>query len=169
MRQDKKEIKDMNTIINLLQTAPVGRLGTVGRDGYPMIKPLNFVYDAMKIYFHSAKEGEKIEDIARDNRVCFEADVPIGYREAHSQPCEATYRYQSVIIKGRASIVSDEGERLHALKLLMDKHQPEGGYGSFRDDKLRITAVVRIDIEEMQGKENINPDTSRRASGSGFP
>jgi hypothetical protein len=156
MRQFKKEIKDMDVIINLLQTTHVGRLGTVGKDGYPMIKPLNFAYDAMKIYFHSAKEGEKIEDIRRDNRVCFEADMPIGYREAHSQPCEATYRYQSVIIKGRASIVTDEGERLHAFNLLMNKHQPEGDYGSFRDDTLRITAVVRIDIEEMKGKENIN-------------
>ncbi|OPY77106.1 MAG: Pyridoxamine 5'-phosphate oxidase [Syntrophorhabdus sp. PtaU1.Bin058] len=146
----------MDAVIDLLRTAHVGRLGTAGKDGYPMIKPLNFVYDAMRIYFHSAKEGEKIEDIARDNRVCFEADAPAGYREAHSQPCEATYYYQSVIIKGRASIVTDEEERLHALTLLMDKYQPGGGYGSFRDDKLRITAVIRIDIEEMKGKENIS-------------
>ncbi|MBP6940243.1 MAG: pyridoxamine 5'-phosphate oxidase family protein [Syntrophorhabdaceae bacterium] len=156
MRQYKKEIQDIHAIINLLQTAHVGRLGTVGGDGYPMIKPLNFVYDAMKIYFHSAKEGEKIEDIARDNRVCFEADVPLGYMEAHSQACEATYSFQSVIIKGRASLVTDDGERLHAFKLLMSKYQPEGGYGSFRDDKLRITAIIRIDIEEMKGKENIS-------------
>ncbi len=155
MRQYKKEIQNIHAIINLLQTTHVGRLGTVGRDGYPMIKPLNFVYDAMKIYFHSAKEGEKIEDIVKDNRVCFEADAPLGYVEAHSQACEATYSYQSVIIKGRASLVADDGERLHAFKLLMDKYQPKGGYGSFCNDKLSITAVIRIDIEEMKGKENI--------------
>jgi nitroimidazol reductase NimA-like FMN-containing flavoprotein (pyridoxamine 5'-phosphate oxidase superfamily) len=156
MRQSKQEIHDIDAVINLLRTAHVGRLGTAGKDGYPMIKPLNFVYDAGKIYFHSAKEGEKIEDITRDNRVCFEADAPMGYREAHSQPCEATYYYQSVIIRGRAFIVADEGERLRALTLLMDKYQPEGGYGSFLDDKLRITAVIRIDVEEVKGKENIN-------------
>lgn len=146
----------MESIIGLLRTTHVGRLGTVGRDGYPMIKPLNFVYDGMKIYFHSAKEGEKIEDIVRDGRICFESDAPLGYNEARSQPCEATYFYRSVIIKGRAALVTDEGERLHAFKLLMDKYQPGGGYGAFRDDKLRITAVIRIDIEEMTGKENIS-------------
>jgi nitroimidazol reductase NimA-like FMN-containing flavoprotein (pyridoxamine 5'-phosphate oxidase superfamily) len=155
MRQDKREIKNRETIIGLLNTTHVGRLGTTGKDGYPMIKPLNFACDAKTVYFHSAYEGEKIEDITRDNRVCFEIDRPIGYCRATANPCDASYAYQSVIIKGRASIVTDEKEKIYALRLIMDKYQPEGRYGSFSNDKIGITAVIKIDIEEMVGKENI--------------
>ena len=152
MRQGKKEIEDRNRIIGLLTTCEVGRLGTVSRGGYPMIKPLNFVYIGGKIYFHSAREGEKIDDIKRDSRVCFEVDVPAGYRKAVNHPCEAGYFYRSVIVRGRAMMVTDSGEKLFALDALMRKYQPEGGYGGYLDEKLAITAIVRVDIEEMTGK-----------------
>jgi len=165
MRKLNKEIQDKDVIIELLNTCHVGRLGTIGGDGYPMIKPLNFAYHDNRIYFHTAKEGEKVEHIKRDNRVCFEVDLPIAYVKAKNQPCEAAYLYQSVIIRGRASFVEDDEERLFALKCLMRKYQPEGGYGDYRKDKLAITGVVRIDIEEMKGKEDLGEERSKeRAS-----
>jgi hypothetical protein len=155
MRKEKKEIRNRAVIDNLLNTCPVGRLGTIGKDGYPRIKPLNFVYLNGAIYFHSAKEGEKIDDINRDNRVIFELDEPMGYVKGDINPCSAKYLYRSVMIKGRSVIVNDDGERLLALRSLMEKYQPEGGYGEFPPEKLAITAVVRIDIEEITGKEDI--------------
>lgn len=164
MRKSKKEIKDRNVIIDLLNTSHVGRLGTVGKDGRPMIKPLNFAYHDEKIYFHTAKEGEKIDDIKRDSRVCFEVDLPIAYVRADENPCRAEYLYRSVIIKGRAVLVEDRTERISALKLLMKKYQPEGGYGDFLEEKLAITGVVRIDIEEMTGKEDLGNDNLREAA-----
>ena len=155
MRRKKKEIQNREVIDKLLIACPVGRLGTIGEDGYPRIKPLNFVYLKDAIYFHSAKEGEKIDDIKRDNRVVFEIDEPIGYVKGDINPCSAKYLYQSVIVKGRAVIVTDVGERLLALKSLMEKYQPEGGYGAFLPEKLALTALVRIDAEERTGKEDI--------------
>ncbi|MEK6690421.1 MAG: pyridoxamine 5'-phosphate oxidase family protein [Nitrospirota bacterium] len=163
MRRLKKEIKDKAVIIDLLNTCHVGRLGTIGKDGYPMVKPLNFAYHDGKIYFHTAKEGEKIEDIKRDNRVCFEVDLPIAYLKAKNQPCEADYLYRSVIIKGRAYIIEDKDEKLFGLKCLMQKYQPLGGYGDYLEEKLRITGIVRIDIEEMVGKEDLGKDEQREA------
>jgi nitroimidazol reductase NimA-like FMN-containing flavoprotein (pyridoxamine 5'-phosphate oxidase superfamily) len=121
-----------------------------------MVKPLNFVFHESKVYFHTAKEGEKMEDIGRDDRVCFEVDFPIAFVKGDKvDPCRAEYLYRSVIIRGRARIVEEQEERIAALRLLMRKYQPEGGYGDFREEKLRITAVVRIDIEEMRGKEDL--------------
>jgi hypothetical protein len=155
MRREKKEIRNRAVIDKLLNTCPVGRLGTLGKDGYPHIKPLNFVYLDGKIYFHSAREGEKIDDIGRDNRVVFEIDDPLGYVKSDINPCSAKYLYRSVMIKGRAAIVDNEEERRRSLKALMGKYQPEGGYGEFLPEKLTITAVVGIDIEEITGKEDI--------------
>ncbi len=164
MRRANKEIKDRAIIIDLLNTCHVGRLGTTGKDGFPMVKPLNFAYDGGRIYFHTAREGEKIDDIRRDNRVCFEVDLPIAQVKSTGSPCRAEYLYRSVIIKGRAHSIEDEPERLHGLKLLMRKYQPEGGYGEFPAEKLGITAVIRIDIEEMTGKEDLGKEELREAA-----
>ncbi len=158
MRQAKKEIQDRDVITGLLQSCHVGRLGTITRDGYPMVKPLNFVYHSGKIYFHTAREGEKIDDIKRDCRVCFEVDLPIALVKSTASPCRAEYLYRSVIVKGRASLVEEPMERLFALKLLMEKYQPEGGYADFPEEKLGITGAVRIDIEVMTGKEDLGKD-----------
>lgn len=155
MRRDKKEIRNRAVIESLLNTCHVGRLGTIGNDGYPRIKPLNFVYLDSKIYFHSAREGEKIDDISRDSRVVFEVDEPMGYVKSDTNPCSARYLYRSVMIKGKAVVMNDDKERLLALKSFMKKYQPEGGYGEFLPEKLDITTIVSIDIEEITGKEDI--------------
>jgi nitroimidazol reductase NimA-like FMN-containing flavoprotein (pyridoxamine 5'-phosphate oxidase superfamily) len=155
MRVSKKEIKDPTVLAGLLRQCPVGRLGTVGADGSPMIKPLNFVYLDGDIYFHSAREGEKMDDVRRDERVCFEIDLPVGYVRSDTIPCRAGYRYQSVIVKGRALVVEDRETRLRALGALMEKYQSEGGYGPFPEDKLALTAVVRIVIDHISGKEDL--------------
>ncbi len=163
MRKIKKEIKDRDVIIGLLNSCHVGRLGTIGRDGYPMIKPLNFAYHEGRIYFHSAKQGEKIDDIKRDGRVCFEVDLPIAYVRGIESPCRSEYLYRSVIIRGNAHILEDEEERIFALDCLMKKYQPEGGYAAFPADKLAITGIIRIDIEDMTGKEDLGKEKLREA------
>jgi len=155
MRRKKKEIGCSKIIDDLLASCPVGRLGTNGKDGYPRIKPLNFVYLNGNIYFHSAKEGEKIDDIVRDSRVAFEIDEPIGYMKSNNNPCSAKYLYRSLMMRGKAAIVTDDKESLLALRSLMEKYQPEGGYRDFLPEKLNVTAVVRIDIEEVTGKEDV--------------
>ena len=161
MRKANKEIKDVPVIEQLLKTCHVGRLGTIGRDGYPIVKPVNFAYHEGNIYFHTALEGEKIEDIRRDNRVCFETDLPIAFVRAVNQPCEAEYLYRSVIIKGRASLVEDHEERSRAFRSLMEKYQPEGGYGPYVKEKLGRTGIIRIDVEEMTGKEDLGKGAHR--------
>jgi nitroimidazol reductase NimA-like FMN-containing flavoprotein (pyridoxamine 5'-phosphate oxidase superfamily) len=161
MRKANKEITDRSVVEGLLRACPAGRLATNGKDGYPKVKPLCFSYHDGKIYFHSALEGEKIEDIKRDDRVCFETDLPIALVKAVHQPCEAAYLYRSVIVKGRASLVTDPQERMTAFRSLMKKYQPEGGHGAYLPEKLAITVIVRIDVEEMTGKEDLGKGEHR--------
>jgi uncharacterized protein len=162
MRKLKKKITDMAVIIDILNTCNTGRLGTVGADGWPMVKPLNFAIFEDRIYFHCALEGEKLDDIRRDNRVCFEVDLPLAYvKGTMENPCRAEYLYRSVIVRGRAGIVEDGAERLLALESLMRKYQPDGGYGPYPEEKLALTCIVRIDIEHMSGKEDLGKDEAR--------
>jgi uncharacterized protein len=164
MRRHAKKIQDTDIIRELLDICHVGRLGTNGSDGYPMVKPLNFAFLEGKIYFHTAREGEKIDDIRRDSRVCFEVDLPIAYVKSDKNPCKASYLFRSIIIKGKACLIDDQAERGAALNALMKKYQPGGGYGVYLEEKLRITGIVRIDIEEMIGKEDLGEAELRTAA-----
>lgn len=155
MRHPEKELKDRETITALLKQSPVGRIATINQEGFPVIKPVNFVYWNGKIYIHSSMKGEKIEDIQRGSLVCFEVDEPIAYVLAKESACEASYYYRSVIIKGKASLVNQRGEKLRILGLLMEKYQPEGGYGEILKEILKKTAVIEISIQEISGKENL--------------
>jgi nitroimidazol reductase NimA-like FMN-containing flavoprotein (pyridoxamine 5'-phosphate oxidase superfamily) len=162
MRKLNKKITDPDIIIDLLNTCHIGRLGTVGKDGRPLVKPLNFAYHEGRIYFHCAREGEKLDDIRRDDRVCFEVDLPVAYvRGTGENPCRAEYLYRSVIVRGRAMVVEDRAERLLGLDCLMAKYQPEGGYGPYPEDKLALTCIVRIDVEDISGKEDLGKGALR--------
>ena len=162
MRKLKKRMTDIAAMTALLNSAPVGRLGTIGRDGWPNIKPLNFAYHDWRIYFHCASEGEKLEEIRRDQRVCFEVDLPIAYVKGTGEnPCRASYLYRSIIIRGKALIVDDPAEKRRGLDLLMAKYQPEGGYGAYQEEKLSITTVVRIEVDDISGKEDLGKDQVR--------
>lgn len=162
MRKLHKRITDLAVIFNLLDTCHVGRLGTISSDGWPTIKPLNFAHLDWRIYFHCALEGEKLDDIRRDNRVCFEVDLPIAYVKGQpDNPCRAEYLYRSVIIRGRATIVEDRAEKIIALGSLMRKFQPGTAFTDYGDDKLDRTGIVRIDIDDLSGKEDLGKDTLR--------
>ncbi len=153
MRKPEREIKDVRTIEALLERAPVGRIATVNGRGFPVIKPVNFLSWDGKIYLHSSMQGEKVADIRGGSRVCFEIDQPIAYKAAQGPPCAATYYYRSVIVKGKATLVSDPQKKTDVLKRLMDKYQPEGYTGAMPEKILNKTAVVEISIEEITGKE----------------
>lgn len=174
MRKSNKRITDADVIINLLKSCHVGRLGTIGSDGWPMVKPLNFAWCEGSIYFHCAMEGEKLDEIRRDDRVCFEVDLPIAYlKGADDNPCRAEYLYRSVIVRGRARMVEGRPEKVLALNALMEKYQPGGKWGDYAEEKVAITCIVRIDVEEMVGKEELGKgellDTVLKALESGAP
>jgi nitroimidazol reductase NimA-like FMN-containing flavoprotein (pyridoxamine 5'-phosphate oxidase superfamily) len=62
-----------------------------------------------------------------------------------------------VVVFGWLSIVEDAEEAKKGLQLLMDKHFPELrtdiDYEAITDIDLKVTAVLRLDIESWSGKE----------------
>ncbi len=155
MRHPERKIKDKETVTAILERSPLGRIATVNPKGFPVIKPINFVYWNGKIYIHSSTKGEKIRDICRGSPVCFEVDEPIAYVGAKGPACTANFYYRSVIIKGRAALVKDRSKKLKILERLMEKYQPEGGYEAIPEEALKKTAIIEISIREMTGKERL--------------
>ncbi|HSB03585.1 MAG TPA: pyridoxamine 5'-phosphate oxidase family protein [Thermodesulfobacteriota bacterium] len=155
MRRPEREIKDQLTIKAILDQSQVGRMATVNRKGFPVIKPVNYLYRDGKIYFHSSKKGEKMSDIRRGSPVCFEVDQPIAYVPAKGPACRASYYYRSILIKGKGSLVNSRKKKMEMLERLMEKYQPEGGYEGIAEEILGKTAVIEISIEELTAKENL--------------
>jgi hypothetical protein len=155
MRHPERELKDQETIAGILRQALVGRIATINLKGFPVIKPVNFLYLDGKIYFHSSMKGEKIEDIRRGSPICFEVDQPIAYVIASKVACRANYYYRSIIGKGRASFVKDQDKKREILERMMEKYQPEGDYGEIPMEILTKTAVIEIRVGKISGKENL--------------
>jgi uncharacterized protein len=155
MRHRDREIKDPKTVIAMLERASVGRMATINRKGVPVIKPVNFLYRDGKVYIHSSLKGEKIGDIRKGSPVCFEVDEPVAYVAARGPACTATYKYQSLILKGRASLIGSPQKKLEILDCLMAKYQPEGGYEEIPKEILKKTAVIEISVDEMTAKGNL--------------
>ena len=155
MRHPERELKDQETIAAILRQALVGRIATINLKGFPVIKPVNFLYLDGKIYFHSSMKGEKIEDIRRGSPICFEVDQPIAYVIASKVACRANYYYRSIIVKGKASFVKDQDKKREILEKMMEKYQPEEDSGEIPMEILKKTAVIEITVEKISGKENL--------------
>jgi nitroimidazol reductase NimA-like FMN-containing flavoprotein (pyridoxamine 5'-phosphate oxidase superfamily) len=155
MRHPERELKNRETIIAILERSPVGRIATVNQKGFPVIKPVNFLFLDGRIYFHSSTKGEKIEDIQRGSPVCFEVDEPISYVVASPSACQASYYYRSILIKGKAAFVKDRNRKGKILDRMIDKYQPERNDGEMSEEILEKTSVIEILVDEITGKENL--------------
>jgi uncharacterized protein len=161
MRRKQCEVTDPEKIREILTRCTVGRLATSGRDGYPYITPVNYVYHNESIYFHCAHKGEKIDNILEDNRVCFEVDIPLAYLDLAFDPtrppCQVHQFYHCVIIRGRAEIIEDSAEKVAALNALMASHerQPDFNLITSNTPAVSLCTVVSVRIETLSCKSDL--------------
>lgn len=161
MRRRQCEITDPNEISRILSAATIGRLATLGGDGYPYITPVNYVYTQECIYFHCALRGEKLDNITRDDRVCFEVDIPLAYLDLGYNPdsgaCSLHQFYHCVIIRGRARVVPGGDLKTTALNALVASHEPERRPAPVHEDMpdYKACAVVEIRPETVSAKSDL--------------
>ena len=154
MRRKEKEITNHGEIDELLSSALVGRLGTC-LNNIPYITPVNFVYDQNKIYFHSALEGRKIENIKSNSNICFEVDQLISIIPGINRPCASTAEYKSIIIFGNIKIVTNIEEKAFALNKLIEKYAPQSPRLSLSSGAiLGRTGVLSIEVKEITAKQS---------------
>jgi nitroimidazol reductase NimA-like FMN-containing flavoprotein (pyridoxamine 5'-phosphate oxidase superfamily) len=156
---ERSKIKSKEKIIEFLQTEHVGRFTTIDKNGFPFIAPMNFVYQKDAVYIHGFPRGEKYENMKLNSKCGFEVDKESAFLPSYffEPPTDASLTdtlYVSVVIKGHAELVTDNGEKAEALNALMAKHQIEGGYTGLKPDMatVRGTAVIKIKPEIMTGK-----------------
>ena len=147
MRRKDRTISEEESAA-LLNKTEYGVLSTATEDGKPYGVPLNFCFINSRIYFHSAIEGHKIENIQQNRYVSF---CVVGNTEI--LPDKFGTKYESVIVFGEVEEVFGKDKQI-ALEGLIRKYAPEfieegRKYIAIQKDKTR---VFRININRLTGK-----------------
>lgn len=148
MRLKKQQLSEEETV-GILQSCTAGVLAVTGDDGYPYAVPISYAYQDGRLYFHMARSGHKLDGIRRDDRVSF---CVIQMDEV--QPAAFTTHYRSAIVFGRARILTEDGEKRHAMECLVRKYSPalfDEGQKEIDNDWNNLHAI-EIAIEHMTGK-----------------
>ena len=156
MRRKDREITDRQAIIDIIEKCQCCRIG-FHDDDEVYIVPLNFgfEYDEERLvfYFHGAKEGRKIDLIAKNPCVGFEMDTnhEVYAKSDNGTACTYTARFQSVIGTGNVSMVSDAYEAKRGLLLIME-HTTQKCEWSFDEKMLNAVAVFKVEVEKLSCK-----------------
>jgi len=147
LRRKDRELPEAETR-KLLEQGEYGVLATCGADGQPYGVPLSYCVIDDAIYFHSALEGHKLENLAANSRASF---CVVGATEV--LPEKFSTRYESAIVSGSVAEVLDD-EKQRGLEGLVDKYSPQ-----YREQGLRYiasdshkTRVFKLTIEHICGK-----------------
>ena len=150
MRRKEKEISDKTIMESIISRSSVCRLA-LSEKGRPYIVPLCFGYKDNILYFHSAREGMKLDILRQNNKVCIEFDIDHEIVEA-DDACGWDMKYQSVIGFGKGSIIDDLEKKCKALDIIM-QHYSRSSY-EFPDSKVKKTVIIKVEIEHMTGKKS---------------
>lgn len=151
MRRKKQLLSETETV-EILKRCTSGVLGVSGDDNYPYTVPLSYAYQEGKLVFHCAQSGHKLDGIAGNDKVSFcviDKDEVI--------PETFTTHFRSVIVFGRARILTEDSEKRAALACLVEKYSPDyvvEGQKEIERDWNRV-CLVEVKIESMTGKEAI--------------
>lgn len=153
-RRTDRTTKTSREMELLLERMPVGRLAIITEDG-PYGVALNYLFFEGSLYFHSGPSGRKMEALRADSRVCFLVDE-IGPQVLSQQGCRISQVYKSVICFGKAEFVTGLPEKRDILERMIKKYVPPGyPLSPMTDENVQRTAVVKIVIESISGKENV--------------
>lgn len=132
----------------ILEKGEFGVLSTASSDGQPYGVPINYSYSGQVIYFHCARDGHKLENLAANSRVSF---CVVGRTEV--LPEKFATNYESAIVFGKAFELADDEKRtglFEIVKKYSPEFIPEGL--KYIESAAHKTRVYKIVIESITGK-----------------
>lgn len=157
MNRTEREITDRGEIIAVMKKCDTVTLALNGTDGWPYAVKLNFGLDVendgtIRLYFHSAMNGYKLDLMRADSRAAFEMDCA-HQLQYFPERGFCTMAYESVAGRGRIRFL-EEDEKQAALEKLMRQYHPDGE-APFNPAAMPITAVYCLTVESISGKHKL--------------
>jgi hypothetical protein len=151
MRRKDRE-KDVAFALDVLRDCDYATLATINTDGTPYCIPISPVLVDNTIYFHCAPEGQKLVNISKNNSVCISC-----VRHTMLVPEKFSLEYESAVATGTCAIVSDEEEKIMAIKKVGEKYAKSAiEHADTKIAKsLQDICVCKVDIIEITGKASV--------------
>ena len=152
MRRKEKEITDDREIVDIIKKGKFTSI-SMSKENEPYIITLSYGYDQAKnaLYFHCATEGQKIDFIKSNPRVCGSIIEDNGYED------ECGQAFRSVVYRGNITIITEIKEKKHGFEILIDhleKNPSLTKKNLLKNEDVYIKpAILRLDITEITCKE----------------
>ncbi|MFC2026116.1 pyridoxamine 5'-phosphate oxidase family protein [Chloroflexota bacterium] len=161
IRRTARAVADESWTKDFLKTAPYGMTATtVNEQPFLTTNLFAFDEDTNAIYLHSTDKGRTASNIRTNGNVCFSVSQ-IGRLLPAEISSEFSVEYASVVVFGKAHILSDDSERAFGLQLLLDKYFPRHksgeDYPNLSVEEMRGTAVYKIEIIHWSAKQKKAP------------
>jgi nitroimidazol reductase NimA-like FMN-containing flavoprotein (pyridoxamine 5'-phosphate oxidase superfamily) len=159
MRRKDREVTGKAGIEEIMMQCKTCHVAMIDGD-MPYVVPLSFGYafvndTTLELYFHSAKEGKKLDILKKNNKVCFE--MSCEGEPVHSEtPCNSGYYFASVIGYGEVIFIDDAVEKGAALSVMF-KHQT-GKDVAFNSQQAESVCVFEIISTDFTGKKKPRPE-----------
>ena len=151
MRRKDRE-RDREFGLKVIDECEYGTVALQGAEPYCL--PLSLVRVGEELYFHCALEGKKLELLRRNPAVWVSF---VGENVAATE--DFTTYFRSAMVKGTATEVVDETEKVAALRALCEKLTP-AHMPAFDGEVARsfaVTGIWKIRMDEITAKEKVKP------------
>jgi nitroimidazol reductase NimA-like FMN-containing flavoprotein (pyridoxamine 5'-phosphate oxidase superfamily) len=154
VRRMDKEITDEAQLKKILRTSKYVTIALC-KDNVPYLVSLSHGYDEEHhcLYFHCAKEGKKLVYLESNKTVWGQALLDFGPSREEE---DCSHLYASVHFSGKAALIKDLDEKRQAINCMIKQlgKNPEALMAKLNVDRLKNTAIGRIDIDYMSGKKS---------------
>jgi len=152
MRREEKQIGQQDELIEIIKNNKIFCIAMCNENN-PYLVSMNYGYDITKdcFYFHSAKEGKKIDYLKTNPKVWGEIREDHGYLIG-----ECDHAYRTLHFEGEVKFIDDIEEKKHALKVMVDHIEPDPEPIKKRfieKGGLDEVKIGRVDIKNMWGKK----------------
>lgn len=149
MRRKERQMSGEDTL-RVLQEGGFGVLSLLTPEGTPYGIPLTYAVrdgQRLSLYIHCAREGRKLDCLHAGGAAHF---VVVG--ATHVVPEKFSIEYESVMLEGSLSEVTDEAEKRQGLLCIAEKYSAGFDGAAYADAAGKATRVLRFDVESMSGK-----------------
>lgn len=150
MRRSDKAVTEQAAIEKILRAGRTCQLAFAA-EPVPYLVTLNYGYHEGTLYFHSAREGRKIELTKKNRAAAFTVALDLGLIKAENA-CDWSVRFQSVVGHGTITLLESLEEKQRGLDLFMAQYSDETF--SYPEKMLQATAVFKLAISEMTVKQS---------------
>ena len=146
-RKDREMTKEF--ALQVVDKCEWATLAMVTPENTPYCIPISIARIDEFVYFHCAKDGRKIDCMRHCNDVCISC---VG--DTQRLDDEFSTKYESAEIFGKAIRVTDDEEKIYALRALCERHTPLNmrNFDDAINKSLWRTDIWKITIDDITGK-----------------